>query len=127
MKKLKLFFTFLQTKLISSLIFPQIGIIIIIFNFFEIIIECEKHARQKLSFYRILFFYLYTSKHIHEIKIKKLFKKETITPGIRLDSKNNDQKRIITPKNAYKNGSNWLVIGRPITKGNIKKNIQKIV
>tara|TARA_Y100000022_G_C13227669_1_gene365733 strand:+ start:450 stop:1124 length:675 start_codon:yes stop_codon:yes gene_type:complete len=63
-----------------------------------------------------------------EVKlIKKFFKKETITPGIRLDSKNNDQKRIITPKNAYKNGSNWLVIGRPITKGNIKKNIQKLI
>ncbi len=63
-----------------------------------------------------------------ELKIvKKIFNKEIITPGIRLGSKNNDQKRIMTPKNAFKNGSNWLVIGRPITKGNIKKNFQELI
>ena len=59
--------------------------------------------------------------------IKKVFKKEIITPGIRFDTKANDQKRILTPKLAYKNGSDWLVIGRPITKGNIKKNIKKLI
>ncbi len=64
----------------------------------------------------------------HEISIvKKVFKKEIITPGIRLNSKANDQKRILTPKQAIKNGSDWLVIGRPITKGNIKNNIKKLV
>ena len=63
-----------------------------------------------------------------EVKIvKKVFKKEIITPGIRLGSKANDQKRILTPKQAYKNGSDWLVIGRPITRGNIKKNIQTLI
>ena len=59
--------------------------------------------------------------------IKKVFKKEIITPGIRFDTKANDQKRILTPKLAYKNGSDWLVIGRPITKGNIKKNMQTLI
>ena len=64
----------------------------------------------------------------HEVKyIKKIFKKEIITPGIRFNSKKNDQKRVMTPKEAFKNGSDWLVIGRPITKGNIKKNIQKLI
>ena len=64
----------------------------------------------------------------HEVKIvKKIFKKEIITPGIRFNSKNNDQKRTLTPKQAYKNGSDWLVIGRPITKGDIKKNIQNLI
>ena len=64
----------------------------------------------------------------HEIKIvKKVFKKEIITPGIRFNSNKNDQKRITTPKEAFKNGSDWLVIGRPITKGNIKKNIQTLI
>ena len=63
-----------------------------------------------------------------EVKIvKKVFKKEIITPGIRFTSKTNDQKRVMTPKEAFKNGSDWLVIGRPITKGNIKKNIQKLI
>ena len=59
--------------------------------------------------------------------VKKIFKKEIITPGIRFNSRNNDQKRTLTPKQAYKNGSDWLVIGRPITKGNIKKNIQTLI
>ena len=63
-----------------------------------------------------------------EVKIvKKVFNKEIITPGIRLDSKSDDQKRTLTPKQAYKNGSDWLVIGRPITKGNIKNNIKKLI
>ena len=59
--------------------------------------------------------------------VKKNFKKEIITPGIRFNNDKNDQKRIMTPKEAFKNGSDWLVIGRPITKGNIKKNIQKLI
>ena len=59
--------------------------------------------------------------------VKKVFKKEIITPGIRFTSNTNDQKRILSPKEAYKNGSDWLVIGRPITKGNIKKNISSLI
>jgi len=59
--------------------------------------------------------------------VKKVFKKEIITPGIRFNSNNYDQKRTLTPKEAIERGSNWLVIGRPITKGNIKKNIQKLI
>ena len=63
-----------------------------------------------------------------EVKIvKKVFKKEIITPGIRFSSKTNDQKRVLTPKEAYKNGSDWLVIGRPITNGNIKKNLRTLI
>ena len=67
-----------------------------------------------------------------EVKIvRKVFKKEIITPGIRFNSnKSNkgDQKRVLTPKAAFKNGSDWLVIGRPITKqGNIKNNIKKLI
>ncbi|MFL2885023.1 MAG: orotidine-5'-phosphate decarboxylase [Candidatus Pelagibacter sp.] len=64
----------------------------------------------------------------HEVKIvKKFFKKEIITPGIRFNDITDDQKRVVTPKQAYKNGSDWLVIGRPITKGNIRKNIQTLI
>ena len=63
-----------------------------------------------------------------EVKIvRKVFKKEIITPGIRFTSKTNDQKRVLSAKEAYKNGSNWLVIGRPLTKGNIKKNLQILI
>jgi len=64
----------------------------------------------------------------HEVKyIKKIFKKEIITPGIRFDSNINDQKRVMTPIQAFKNGSDWLVIGRAITKGDIKKNLKKLI
>ena len=59
--------------------------------------------------------------------VKKFFKKEIITPGIRFNNKTDDQKRVVTPKQAYKSGSDWLVIGRPITKGNIRKNMQTLI
>ena len=59
--------------------------------------------------------------------VRKVFKKEIITPGIRFDSNVDDQKRTLTPKQAYKNGSDWLVIGRPLTKGNIKNNLQNLI
>ena len=63
-----------------------------------------------------------------EVKIvRKFFKKEIITPGIRFNSKKGDQKRVLSPKAAFRNGSDWLVIGRPITKGNIKNNIKKLI
>ena len=64
-----------------------------------------------------------------EVKIvKKVFKKEIITPGIRLlGDLIGDQKRIMTPKEAFQNGATSLVIGRSLTKGNIKKNIQKLI
>ena len=63
-----------------------------------------------------------------EIKIvKKVFKKEIITPGIRLSGdRKGDQKRVMTPKQAFQNGATALVMGRSLT-GNIKKNIQKLI
>ncbi len=63
-----------------------------------------------------------------EVKIvKKIFKKEIITPGIRINSKTDDQKRVLTPKQAFKNGAHSLVIGRNITKGDINRNIQTLI
>ena len=64
----------------------------------------------------------------HEIRsVKKVFKKEIITPGIQIHNTKNDQKRVMKPKDAFAAGSDWLVIGRSITKGNIKKNIQNLL
>ena len=62
-----------------------------------------------------------------EIKIvKKVFKKEIITPGIRfLGDKKSDQKRVMTPRQAFQNGATSLVMGRSLTV-NFKKNIQKL-
>ena len=61
----------------------------------------------------------------HEIRlVKKVFKKEVITPGIKINNTKNDQKRVMKPKDAFAAGSDWLVIGRSITNGNIKKNIK---
>ena len=63
----------------------------------------------------------------HEVKfVRKFFKKEIITPGIRISSKLNDQKRVMSPKSAFKQGSDWLVMGRDLTKGNIKSNFKKL-
>ena len=64
----------------------------------------------------------------HEIRsVKKVFKKEIITPGIKIHSSKNDQKRVMRPTDAFAIGSNWLVIGRSITNGNIKKNIKNLL
>jgi len=66
----------------------------------------------------------------HEVRlIKKICKNmEIVTPGIRLHGdKNQDQKRVMTPKQAFLNGATGIVIGRSITQGNIKNNIQKLI
>lgn len=48
-----------------------------------------------------------------------------VTPGVRLDTQtnNDDQKRIVTPKEAIAAGSHYLVIGRPITKSSNPKAV----
>ena len=51
----------------------------------------------------------------------------TITPGIRIQSLEDDQTRTMSPKEAIDNGSNFLVIGRPITSStNISNSLQEI-
>ena len=60
----------------------------------------------------------------HEVNdVRKIFKKEIITPGVQIGKKNYDQKRSMEAKKVK---SDWLVIGRAITQGNIKKNIQNL-
>lgn len=61
----------------------------------------------------------------HEVTIvRKFFNKEIITPGIQINKKNNDQKRVMQ---INKIDSDWMVVGRAITKGNIKKNFQNLI
>ena len=51
----------------------------------------------------------------------------SITPGIRLQDSKDDQKRVMTPKEAIDLGADYLVIGRPITKSkDIKKSLNEI-
>ena len=51
----------------------------------------------------------------------------SITPGIRIKDSNDDQKRVMTPKEAINLGADYLVIGRPITKSkDINKSLNKI-
>ena len=64
-----------------------------------------------------------------EIKmIKKIAPSlKCFTPGIRMNNNNDDQKRTMNANEAIKAGSDCLIIGRPITKGDPKKNIQNII
>ena len=64
----------------------------------------------------------------HELKyIKKRESLLSITPGIRLEDSNDDQKRVMTPKEAIDLGADYLVIGRPITSSeNIGESLNKI-
>ena len=56
--------------------------------------------------------------------VRKIFKKEIITPGIQIGKRNYDQKRSMEAKKVK---SDWLVIGRAITaSGSIKKNIHNL-
>ena len=51
----------------------------------------------------------------------------SITPGIRIKNSKDDQKRIMSPKQAINLGADYLVIGRPITKSdNIEKSLNDI-
>ena len=65
----------------------------------------------------------------HEAKIvrKKYKRLLIITPGIRLPGDNsNDQVRIMTPNDAFKNKVSGIVLGRSLTKGNIKNNTKRL-
>ena len=58
-------------------------------------------------------------------KYKNLF---IVTPGIRLPGDNtNDQSRVMTPINAFRNKVSGIVMGRSLIKGNIKKNTQRLI
>ncbi len=58
-------------------------------------------------------------------KYKRLF---IVTPGIRLPGdKKNDQERVMSPKEAFKNKVSAIVIGRSLTKNNIKKNVKRLI
>jgi len=49
------------------------------------------------------------------------------TPGIRMGKTHDDQKRTMTANEAIKAGSDCLIIGRPITKGDPQENIKNIL
>ena len=58
-------------------------------------------------------------------KYKNLF---IVTPGIRLPGDDaNDQSRVMTPNEAFKKNVSGIVMGRSLIKGNIKKNIQRLI
>ena len=64
----------------------------------------------------------------HELElVSKRKSLSSITPGIRLQDSNDDQKRVMTPKEAIDLGADHLVIGRPITRSaDIKKSLNEI-
>ena len=61
--------------------------------------------------------------------VRKKFKKLLIvTPGIRLHGDStNDQSRVMTPNDAFKNKVSGIVMGRSLIRGNIKNNIQRLI
>tara|TARA_B100000579_G_scaffold102334_1_gene81454 strand:- start:77 stop:739 length:663 start_codon:yes stop_codon:yes gene_type:complete len=64
----------------------------------------------------------------HELElVKRRQNLLSITPGIRLESSNDDQKRVMSPKEAIDLGADYLVIGRPITSAlDISKALDEI-
>ena len=63
--------------------------------------------------------------HFVRKKFKNLF---IVTPGIRLPGDSaNDQSRVMTPNDAFKNKVSGIVMGRSLIRGNIKNNIQRLI
>ena len=66
----------------------------------------------------------------HEAKIVREIIGQNLsifTPGIRMaEDGQNDQKRVCTPIESIKNGSNKIIMGRSLIKGNIEENIDKV-
>ena len=63
--------------------------------------------------------------------VKKICKNmEIVTPGIRLtgdNSQDQNKNRVVSPKSAFESGATAIVIGRSITQGSIKNNLQKLI
>ena len=62
-------------------------------------------------------------------EIKKVLGEDfiTVTPGIRIQQKNDDQSRVATLEEATKNGNDYIVLGRELTaSNNITKMIKKV-
>ena len=63
----------------------------------------------------------------HEAKIVRNIVGSDIlifTPGIRMkDESKDDQKRVCTPIESIKNGSDKIIMGRSLMKGNIEENL----
>ena len=50
------------------------------------------------------------------------------TPGIRMDNENtNDQQRVCTPNESLENGSNKIIMGRSLIKGDITENLNRVL
>ena len=63
----------------------------------------------------------------HELELVSKRNLLSITPGIRIQESDDDQKRVMTPKEAINLGADYLVIGRPITASkDIKKSLNEI-
>ena len=63
----------------------------------------------------------------HELELVSKRNLLSITPGIRIQESDDDQKRVMTPREAINLGADYLVIGRPITASkDIKKSLNEI-
>ena len=129
-----------QTNFVSVLVKPTNELLEKIkdlnFDYYQLYDVSPKKTQEIKSKYKVKIITALTienSKDVQKFKKYKdiseiiLFDSKGYEKSLRFNTKADDQKRVLTPKQAYKNGSDWLVIGRPITKGNIKKNIQSLV
>ena len=66
----------------------------------------------------------------HEAKtVRKIlgFNLQIFTPGVRMPNDNSeDQQRVCTPLESIKNGSDKIIMGRSLIKGNIEENLNQV-
>ena len=97
-------------------------------KFVAVLVKPENEILEKIQDLPFDYYQLYDCSPEEIKRIKEKYKNLLIiTPGIRLPGdSSNDQIRIMTPKQAFKNNVSGIVIGRSLTKGNIKNNTKKL-
>ena len=98
-------------------------------SFVAVLVKPDQDVLEKIKLLPFDYYQIYDCSPEEIRIIKKKYKNLFIvTPGIRLPGdKANDQLRVMTPNDAFRNKVSGIVMGRSLIKGNIKKNIQRLI
>ena len=98
-------------------------------NFVAVLVKPDEDILEKIKHLPFDYYQIYDCTPDEIKSIKKKYKNLFIvTPGIRLPGDSaNDQSRVMTPNDAFKNKVSGIVMGRSLIKGNIKNNTQRLI
>ena len=92
-------------------------------KFVAVLVNPDRKILEKIQHLKFDYYQIYDCSP-DEIKyIKERYKKKIISAF----TIKNDQARVMTPKDAFKNKVSGGVMGRSLTKGSIKHNVKKVI